>query len=94
MITIEFPEEREKRIGTAEAVRAIGMLIGPILGAVINLGTGDLMITFLIFACAIAASGIVCFFILPNRLNKFDTDVKRLTVRGTGFSMALVPEEF
>lgn len=52
------------------------------------------MITFLIFAGIIAASGVLCWFVLPARLNIFEKDVKRLTARGTGLSMALVAEEF
>jgi len=37
---------------------------------------------------------VLCWFVLPARLNIFEKDVKRLTARGTGLSMALVAEEF
>lgn len=91
MITIEFPDDREKFIGLAETAIGVGLMLGPFLGGILyhNLGYEW---TFYIFALMIFFGGVNCFIWLPNRLNKNDGKSGRVTARSSIISLGIVPE--
>lgn len=63
-----FPENREKYLGMGEAAAGIGLMIGPVIGGILNtyLGYRD---TFLCFAGLLFTNIFVSLLILPKSLN-------------------------
>lgn len=63
-----FPENREKYLGMGEAAAGIGLMVGPVLGGILNtyLGYRD---CFLVFSGILALNIFFSFFILPASLN-------------------------
>ena len=63
-----FPENREKYLGLGEAAAGIGLMVGPVLGGILNtvLGYRD---CFFVFSGILGLNIIISFLVLPNSLN-------------------------
>eukprot|EP00347_Sterkiella_histriomuscorum_P011555 403372011 len=68
VLTSMFPENREKYLGMGEAAAGIGLMVGPVLGGILNtvLGYRD---CFFVFSGILGLNIIISFFVLPNSLN-------------------------
>ena len=76
IITIEFPDEREKYIGWLETCCGLGLLAGPLIGQTVYIfakyaGTFYFLAGFFFFCLIVAA------YMLPKRLNTYDTEFPR-----------------
>lgn len=69
VITIEFPLEKEKYLGWAEAATGIGLVMGPFIGSILFRFL-KYRYTFIVFGGLIGIGGIVLKFLLPNTINK------------------------
>ena len=74
IITIEFPEEREKYIGWLETVCGLGLLAGPLIGQTVYWGVGYAG-TFYFLAGFFTVCLISAYFLLPARLNDYKSDI-------------------
>ena len=68
ILTFAYAENREKYLGMGEAATGIGLMVGPVIGGLINTFFGYVA-TFLFFALILLLAGILCFFFLPKSLN-------------------------
>lgn len=68
VLTSMFPENREKYLGMGEAAAGIGLMIGPVIGGILNTYLGY-MECFFCFAGLLFVNIFVNIFILPKSLN-------------------------
>lgn len=68
MIALVFFEDREKYLGYGEAAAGLGLMLGPVMGSVINEVFG-FVITFFFFALFCFISLILSWFMIPKELN-------------------------
>ena len=64
-----FSSDREKYIGFAESAAGVGLMIGPVIGGVLNSYMGYLP-CYLVFASILFLTGIACLIMLPGSLNQ------------------------
>ena len=64
LISIKFPENREKYIGLGEAASGIGLMAGPGIAGILYSYLGFFK-AFLVFAVFIIFAGILCFIFIP-----------------------------
>ena len=65
---IEFPGNREKYVGYCQSACGIGLMSGPVIGAIVY-GALGFQNTFFIFAGILGLCGLLVLVFLPNRLN-------------------------
>lgn len=71
IITIEFPEDKEKYIGWMQTCCGLGLLLGPVIGQGVYVMFGKVYEdTFYFLGGLMIACVIVATILLPNRLNK------------------------
>lgn len=68
IISIEFPNEREKYVGFCQTAVGIGLLSGPFIGQTIFIGAGYAG-TFYAMASILVCALIIVSFLIPNRMN-------------------------
>ena len=68
IVTSSFSHNREKYLGMAEASAGIGLMLGPIVGALLYNWLGY-MGTFFAFTIILSVNLVVNVFILPSSLN-------------------------
>jgi MFS family permease len=71
IVSIEFPYDREKRIGYCQTAVGLGLLSGPFIGQVIYNFVGYAG-TFYTLAGILTFSLVLAFFTIPARINKYD----------------------
>jgi MFS family permease len=69
ILTSVFSDNREKYIGYGEAATGFGLMLGPVLGGILN-STIGYMGAFLVFAGMLFVFGVLAFVFIPNSLNK------------------------
>ena len=69
VVGIEFPNDREKFVGYCQSACGLGLMSGPVIGALIYDAVG-FEYTFMIFSALLTLTGLLCLVFLPNRLNK------------------------
>jgi len=74
IVSIEFPFDREKRIGYCQTAVGLGLLSGPFIGQTIYNVVGYHG-TFFILSGILSASAIAAFFSIPNRINTYNTSL-------------------
>ena len=73
IVSIEFPHQREVYIGYCQTSVGLGLLLGPVLGTTIY-RFAKYELTFYILAVVLSISLCTAFFMIPNRINKYNTD--------------------
>jgi MFS family permease len=68
VLSSTFPNRREKILGYAETAAGVGLVIGPVIGGILNTWL-KYFLTYLIFAGMLAINGIIVFVFMPNELN-------------------------
>lgn len=68
ILTSVFSDDREKYIGYGEAATGFGLMLGPVLGGILNTTIGYLG-AFLFFAGMLGAFGVLAYYFIPNSLN-------------------------
>jgi MFS family permease len=74
IVSIEFPHEREKMIGFCQTAVGLGLLSGPFIGQTIYIGAGYAG-TFYAMAGILTAALILVSFLIPNKLNKYQSEL-------------------
>jgi MFS family permease len=68
LLSSSFPHSRDKIFGYIETASGIGLMIGPNVASPVNSALGYLPAYF-VFTVMLAISGIIVFFLLPDKLN-------------------------
>jgi MFS family permease len=68
LITLKFPENREKFIGISEAASGIGLMAGPGIAGILYTFLG-FFYAFIMFAIMVLISAILCYVYVPNSIN-------------------------
>ena len=68
LISLKFPENREKFIGISEAASGIGLMAGPGIAGLLYAFIGYFN-TFIVFVFIVTISGIFCLVYIPNSIN-------------------------
>jgi MFS family permease len=68
LISLKFPENREKFIGIAETASGIGLMAGPGIAGFLYAYLGYFN-AFFIFVILIIVSAIFCLVVIPNSIN-------------------------
>ena len=68
MIALVFNENREKYLGYGEAAAGFGLMLGPVIGSIINEVFGFMM-TFLFLGIFCFGSLVLSWIMIPNYLN-------------------------
>lgn len=64
-----FTDNREKYLGYGEAAAGLGLMIGPVIGGILNTYF-SYMVTFFCFAGFCAVTGVLAQLMIPEILNK------------------------
>jgi len=73
IVSIEFPHQREVYIGYCQTSVGLGLLLGPVVGTTIY-RFAHYEYTFYILAVVLSISVCTAFFMIPNRINKYNSD--------------------
>jgi MFS family permease len=73
IVSIEFPDQREIYMGYCQTAVALGLLLGPVIGTLI-FSFAKYEFTFYYLAGILSISLVTAFFLLPNRVNKYQND--------------------
>jgi MFS family permease len=68
LISLKYPENREKFIGLGEAFSGVGLMAGPGIAGILYTYLGY-FIAFFCFVIFIALSGIFCQIFIPQKMN-------------------------
>jgi len=83
IITLKFPENREKFIGLGEAASGIGLMAGPGIAGFLYTYMGYFW-AFTGFVIFVGCSGLLCMFYIPSSLNhSFSEDEETSEKTGT-----------
>lgn len=69
ILTLNFPDEKDKYIGQAEGMIGMGMMVGPVVGSAIY-ATTNYFQTFVVFGTFEALALLLCIFYIPTDLDK------------------------
>jgi len=68
ILTFEFPEDRAKFIGYGEMAAGVGLMTGPVLGALVYSALGY-QGTFYFFSCLAIIVALIDIYLMPWRVN-------------------------
>lgn len=68
ILTLIFSENREKYLGLGESATGLGLMLGPVIGGLVN-GYFGYFVTFMVFTVMLVFNLILVIFMLPNKLN-------------------------
>jgi MFS family permease len=69
VLTNTFSEQRERIIGFGETAAGLGLMLGPILGGLLNVAFGYFY-CYIFLAGFLGFAMLFTFFVLPNSLNQ------------------------